>query len=58
MVASDIYLDCLTEVGDEHELTDEQDAVAAAAHNQMVTQVDDLVESFNEQVRIFKAREQ
>ena len=58
IAASNIYLDCLAEVSDTQELSDVQDALAAEAHNRMVTQVDELVESFNEQVGIFKAREQ
>ncbi|HEY7673093.1 MAG TPA: peptidylprolyl isomerase [Gammaproteobacteria bacterium] len=56
--ASDIYLDCLEEVGETQELSELQDALAAEAHNQMVAHVDELVEGFNEQVRIFKAREE
>ena len=58
IAASDIYLDCLDEVSNTHELSDVQDALAAEAHNHMVAQVDELVESFNEQVRIFRAREE
>ena len=56
--ASNIYLDCLAEVSDTQELSDEQNALAAEAHNRMVTQQDELVERFNEQVGIFKAREE
>ena len=57
IAASDLYLDCLDEVSDTHELSELQNALAAEAHNQVVAQLDELVESFNEQVRIFKARE-
>jgi peptidyl-prolyl cis-trans isomerase A (cyclophilin A) len=57
IAASDLYLDCLDEVSDAHELSELQDALAAEAHNEMVAQMDELVERFNEQVRIFKDRE-
>jgi hypothetical protein len=58
IAANNIYLDCLAEVGDTHELSRLQDALAAEAHNRAVEQADELVESFNEQVRIFRDREE
>jgi len=58
ITASSIYLDCLAEVSDAQGLSDVQKALAAEANNRMVTQVDELVERFNEQVSIFQAREE
>jgi cyclophilin family peptidyl-prolyl cis-trans isomerase len=58
IAANNIYLDCLAEVGDKHELSDLQNALAAEAHNHAVVQADELVERFNEQVRIFREREE
>jgi hypothetical protein len=58
IAANNIYLDCLAEIGDTHELSELQDALAAEAHNRAVVQADELVESFNEQVRIFRDREE
>jgi cyclophilin family peptidyl-prolyl cis-trans isomerase len=58
IAANNIYLDCLAEVADTHELSELQDALAAEAHNQAVVEADELVESFNEQVRIFREREE
>ena len=58
IAANNIYLDCLAEVSDTRELSELQDALAAEAHNRAVVQADELVESFNEQVRIFRDREE
>jgi cyclophilin family peptidyl-prolyl cis-trans isomerase len=58
IAANDIYLDCLAEIKDTHELSELQDALAAEAHNQAVAQADEIVESFNQQVRIFRDREE
>jgi cyclophilin family peptidyl-prolyl cis-trans isomerase len=58
IAANNIYLDCLEEVGDKYELSELQEAFAAEAHNRAVVQADELVESFNEQVRIFRDREE
>lgn len=58
ITANDIYLDCLAEIKDTHDLSDLQDVLATEAHNQAVTQADELVQGFNEQVRIFRDREE
>jgi hypothetical protein len=58
IAANNIYLDCLAEVGNTHELSALQDALGAEAHNRAVVEADELVESFNEQVRIFREREE
>jgi peptidyl-prolyl cis-trans isomerase A (cyclophilin A)/peptidyl-prolyl cis-trans isomerase B (cyclophilin B) len=58
IAANDIYLDCLAEIKDTHDLSDLQDVLATEAHNQAVTQADELVERFNEQVRIFRDRDE
>jgi cyclophilin family peptidyl-prolyl cis-trans isomerase len=58
IAANNIYLDCLADVSDTHELSELQDALAAEAHNRAVVQADELVVSFNEQVRIFRDREE
>jgi cyclophilin family peptidyl-prolyl cis-trans isomerase len=58
ITASEMYLDCLTEVIDTQELSDRQRAQGVEAHNQMVSRMEQLAEDFNEQVRIFKAREE
>lgn len=58
MAESNLYLDCLSEVVDEHEHTEEQRVSAVERHNRMVTLMEQLAEEFNQQVRVFKAREE
>lgn len=58
MSESEMYLDCLAEVIDGQELTDEQHSSAARRHNEMVSLMEKFAEDFNTQVRAFKAREQ
>ena len=58
MTESNLYLDCLSAVIDEREHTDEQRISAVERHNRMVTLMEQLAEEFNQQVRVFKAREQ
>jgi cyclophilin family peptidyl-prolyl cis-trans isomerase len=57
MTASEMYLDCLSELIEGRELTDEQHASAVRKHNDTVARMEQLAEEFNRQVRIFKARE-
>ena len=57
MAASELHLDCLSEVIDEQEVTDEQHAIAVSEHNRVVTQMEQLAEDFNTQVRAFRARD-
>jgi cyclophilin family peptidyl-prolyl cis-trans isomerase len=57
MAESETYLDCLSEVIDDRNVTDAQHANAVQRHNQMVSLMEQLAERFNEQVRVFKARE-
>jgi hypothetical protein len=42
---------------DDRNVTDAQHANAVQRHNQMVSLMEQLAERFNEQVRVFKARE-
>lgn len=58
MSESETYLECLSEIIDDHDLDDEQHSAAVREHNQMVGVMEDVAEDFNKQVRIFKAREQ
>jgi hypothetical protein len=55
---SEMYLDCIAEVIDTQHLSERQHALGIEAHNQMVSRMEKLAEDFNEQVRIFKAREE
>jgi len=57
MGASEMYLDCLSEVIDRRDLSDAEHASAVRRHNEAVALMEELAESFNRQVRIFKARE-
>jgi hypothetical protein len=57
MEQSDGYLDCLSEIIDEEDLSDEQHARVVREHNRMVTLMEQLAEDFNAQVRTFRERE-
>lgn len=58
MASSEMYLECLNDIIDEEDLSDEQHATTVREHNRMVTVMEQLAEEFNAQVRAFRAREQ
>jgi cyclophilin family peptidyl-prolyl cis-trans isomerase len=57
MSESESYLDCLSEVIDAKDISEEQQGRAVQEHNRMVAAMEQLAEEFNTQVRAFKARE-
>jgi peptidyl-prolyl cis-trans isomerase A (cyclophilin A) len=56
MDESDAYIDCLSMVIDEQDLTDAQEVAAVGEHNETVERMERLAEEFNRQVRAFRAR--
>jgi len=58
MDVSDAFLDCLSEVIDEEELTDNQEVAAVGRHNETVERMETLAQDFNREVRAFKARQE
>jgi hypothetical protein len=58
MAASEMYLECLNDIIDEEDLSDEQHANTVREHNRVVSVMEQLAEEFNTQVRAFRAREQ
>jgi cyclophilin family peptidyl-prolyl cis-trans isomerase len=58
MAASEMYLECLNDIIDEEDLSDEQHANNVREHNRVVSVMEQLAEEFNAQVRAFRAREQ
>jgi len=57
MTESEMYLDCLSDVIDERDLSDEEQSTAVLEHNRMVSLMEQLAEEFNTQVRVFRARD-
>lgn len=58
MAASENYLECLNDIIDEKDLSDEQHAKTVREHNRMVSVMEQLAEAFNAQVRAYRARVQ
>lgn len=58
MAQSEAYLDCLSDIIDAEDLSDEQQARAVLEHNRMVTVMEEIAESFNAEVRSFREREE
>ncbi|HEY8518804.1 MAG TPA: peptidylprolyl isomerase [Gammaproteobacteria bacterium] len=54
---SESYLDCLAKIIDDEEQAAERRNAAIGEHNRMVSTMEALAESFNTEVRAFKARE-
>jgi cyclophilin family peptidyl-prolyl cis-trans isomerase len=54
---SEMFLDCLSDIIDKQTLSGDQHTAAVQEHNRTVTQMENLAEKFNEQVRAYKTRQ-
>jgi hypothetical protein len=57
VVASETYLDCLAKIIDDAARAAEHRNAAVAEHNRVVASMETVANGFNEQLRIFKARQ-